>query len=44
VNLVAGLMGHFTQSDYLRKTYKIKKFGKGPQARFTLDISPVVIP
>ena len=42
VNLIAGLMGHFTQRDYLRKTYTIKKHGEGPRARFTLDISPVV--
>ena len=40
-HLIAGLMGHFEQADYGRKLYKIKKFGTGPQARFTLDVSPV---
>lgn len=41
-HLIAGLMGHFGQRDYLRKTYKIKKFGTGARARFTLDIAPVL--
>ena len=39
-HLIAGLVGHFEQPDYRGKVYKIKKFGQGPQARFTLDVSP----
>ena len=39
-HLIAGLVGHFEQADYARKVYKIKKLGAGPQARFTLDVSP----
>ena len=39
-HLIAGLVGHFEQPDYRAKVYKIKKFGQGPQARFTLDVSP----
>ena len=39
-HLEAGLLGHLEQAGFQDKIFKIKRFGLGAKARFTLDVRP----